>query len=521
MGSRTVGVLNDDNDGQKVKGLADDVVSGQALVRLATDAAGNIALIWYDTRRDPANHRLDVFATVSTDGGATFSPNFRVSSVSFDADQGRFTDATGKDNYYLGDFLGLALSDNRAYAAWTDTSAGNQDIRLSEFSLSSIPAPDNDRFEPNEGPALATQLGRVSTRRFPKLAIAPGDEDWFAVEAIASGTLAVDVTAEQPGELPQLELWDEAGRVRLAAHQVLQFDAQGRLIGRGVTLPARSGQGFQIRVLPGGGGGRYALEIHSLTADLGARVYGTVAGTAAAGDEVYYLLQVPAMGALEVKLTPGTGQAGEIKLEVLDARNLAVLAQASVATGPDASGLIKSLPVEAGQRVLLHLSAAGSVPIPFALEFSNLDAYENLRDGVLRFPVGAGASQAAFADLNGDGTLDALVSDALADTVAVLLGNGDGTFQSPREFRVGASPGNLGIDLELPTYRRDLIVADINQDGIPDAIVANYSSSDVSVLLGRGDGTFQGQRRLQRDGHAVGAGLGGRERRRRGGPGGA
>src|SRR5205085_11409508 len=119
--------LNDDNGGRQATGLPDDVTGGQALPRLVTDAQGDVALIWYDTRRDPADHLLDVFGTVSSDGGRTFSPNFRVTDRSFDADAGRFTDAVGQPDFYLGDALGLALADGTAYAAWTDTRNGNQD----------------------------------------------------------------------------------------------------------------------------------------------------------------------------------------------------------------------------------------------------------------------------------------------------------------------------------------------------------------------------------------------------------
>src|SRR5205085_12359945 len=140
-------------------GLTDDLADGQALPRLVTDAQGDVALIWYDTRRDPAEHNLDIFGTISTDGGVTFSPNFRVTDQSFDADKGKFTDATGSDDYYLGDYLGLALANNTAYAAWTDTRGGNQDIFFSRYTINPAPAPPNDRFEPNETPASATELG--------------------------------------------------------------------------------------------------------------------------------------------------------------------------------------------------------------------------------------------------------------------------------------------------------------------------------------------------------------------------
>ena len=44
----------------------------------------------------------------------------------------------------------------------------------------------------------------------------------------------------------------------------------------------------------------------------------------------------------------------------------------------------------------------------------------------------------AVGDLNGDGKPDLVVSDALSNTISVLLGNGDGTFQAPRQFAIGA-----------------------------------------------------------------------------------
>ena len=36
-------------------------------------------------------------------------------------------------------------------------------------------------------------------------------------------------------------------------------------------------------------------------------------------------------------------------------------------------------------------------------------------------------------------------------------------------------------------------VGDVNGDGIPDLVVANFDSNTVSVLLGNGNGTFQAQ----------------------------
>jgi hypothetical protein len=84
----------------------------------------------------------------------------------------------------------------------------------------------------------------------------------------------------------------------------------------------------------------------------------------------------------------------------------------------------------------------------------------------------------AVGDFNGDGTLDLAVANFGSNTVSVLLGNGDGTFQAARAFPAGASP-------------RAVAVGDFNGDGLPDLAVANAAvNGTVSVLLGNGDGSF-------------------------------
>jgi hypothetical protein len=81
-------------------------------------------------------------------------------------------------------------------------------------------------------------------------------------------------------------------------------------------------------------------------------------------------------------------------------------------------------------------------------------------------------------DIDGDGKLDLLVTNQAANNLAVLLGNGDGTFRPARTFATGTGP-IAGV------------VADFNGDGKLDFAVANFGSDDVSILLGNGDGTFQ------------------------------
>ncbi len=95
----------------------------------------------------------------------------------------------------------------------------------------------------------------------------------------------------------------------------------------------------------------------------------------------------------------------------------------------------------------------------------------------LTFPVGEDGQVVATSDLNGDGNADLVVTNAENAMVSVLLGLGNGTFQTLAAYAVRFNPIGLAI-------------SDFNQDGIPDLAVANAESNQVSVLLGVGDGTF-------------------------------
>ena len=86
----------------------------------------------------------------------------------------------------------------------------------------------------------------------------------------------------------------------------------------------------------------------------------------------------------------------------------------------------------------------------------------------------------AVADVNGDGIPDLVVANKTSSSVSVLLGNGDGTFQAQQTFAAGPGPTSVAV-------------GDVNGDGNPDIAVADYSGSTVSVLLGNGNGTFQAQ----------------------------
>jgi type II secretory pathway component GspD/PulD (secretin) len=93
------------------------------------------------------------------------------------------------------------------------------------------------------------------------------------------------------------------------------------------------------------------------------------------------------------------------------------------------------------------------------------------------FPVGHSPDTVAVGDFNGDGKLDLAVANEGDNTVSILLGNGDGTFQTPITVPTGLAPDAI-------------VTGDFNGDGKLDMAVANFTGNSISVLLGNGDGTF-------------------------------
>ena len=106
-------------------------------------------------------------------------------------------------------------------------------------------------------------------------------------------------------------------------------------------------------------------------------------------------------------------------------------------------------------------------------------------DGTFQAPVnydvGSGAQFAAVADFNSDGKLDIAVADFNANAISILLGKGDGTFQPAVN-----TPAGLRSTLQVGP----ISVADFNHDGKPDIVMANSSLSNFVVFLGNGDGSF-------------------------------
>jgi hypothetical protein len=92
--------------------------------------------------------------------------------------------------------------------------------------------------------------------------------------------------------------------------------------------------------------------------------------------------------------------------------------------------------------------------------------------------VGTQPSASAVADFNGDGKLDIAVT--MPNGIAILFGNGDGTFQPVVNYATGG-------------FGYSIVAADINGDGKPDLVISQLFDNSIAILLGKGNGTFSVQ----------------------------
>jgi Flp pilus assembly secretin CpaC len=149
---------------------------------------------------------------------------------------------------------------------------------------------------------------------------------------------------------------------------------------------------------------------------------------------------------------------GPVALTAADFRNIGQLDIAVV------NEIDNTLTILVNQGAGTFLSSSGS---PISL-------------GAARANAPAVAPSIASAVLTTSGFHDLLVTDPVANTVQVLLSNGDDTFK-----QATGSPINVG---QQPSA---IVTGDFNADGNQDFVVTNFTDNTFSLFLGNGDGTFK------------------------------
>jgi hypothetical protein len=492
--------LNDDDGGNFLGFIPAsqqpaEEISTQALPRLAVDAQGDLVAIWYDMRRDPNSSSptlMDVYGSTSTDGGQTWSANYRITTVSFNATTGGFTDAAGKADIFLGDYLALAAGGGMAFAAWTDTRNGNQDIYFSRYPIVPPPAAPGDRYEPNNDPnsnATTTNLGSVSVQRiFPRLTVTGGDDDWYKVTASSTGTLTVSLQDSSP---LQLELYDFNGNLLATGTNIL--DAPGHVIGQQASTPSSniaSKNPYYLHVFGvpvGGATVSYTMTVSALTANLGTQVHGTQSAVPLPSGAIHrYTLTAAVTGTVEVTVTIPTPSTGTVTFQVQNGTATTVLGTAQIKGTATSAHL--SIPVTQGQTIVLIVTGATAT---YTLDYTNQDQFQSSKadSGTvgLFFPTLGTPTAIAVADLNGDGHPDVVTASLDPNNpVNVVLNDGTGLLGAPRGYLAGPAGAN----------DRKVVLDDFSGDSVPYVAVSNYQSSDVSVLFTRPDGTLAPERRF-------------------------
>ena len=129
------------------------------------------------------------------------------------------------------------------------------------------------------------------------------------------------------------------------------------------------------------------------------------------------------------------------------------------------------------------VSTINTLQISLSLLLGNGDGTFN---APINFPNTSGfdSPDVVATDLNNDGRLDVVILHSIAcftapcvaaEVITVMLGNGDGTFQTR--------------DLPAPQHMHAMEAGDFNRDGIRDLAIGSENTK-LHILLGVGDGTF-------------------------------
>ncbi len=90
------------------------------------------------------------------------------------------------------------------------------------------------------------------------------------------------------------------------------------------------------------------------------------------------------------------------------------------------------------------------------------------------------ACSTTVGDLTSDGFPEIVNANCSDNTITIYVNNGDGTYATGAYYNAAAN-GYV--------YPEAVTIADVNGDGLPDIVSSNDDSSDVTILLGNGDGT--------------------------------
>ncbi len=147
--------------------------------------------------------------------------------------------------------------------------------------------------------------------------------------------------------------------------------------------------------------------------------------------------------------------------------SLSFASKVDIPTSSNPQGItLADVDLDGRTDVLTANSGSGTVSVIFNQSYSGNILFASKTD----YLVGSSPTKVAVADFDADGYPDIAVANHYSNSVSVLLNTkADGVFKTKTDFATGSYPMGLAT-------------GDINADGKPDLVIANYSSNTISVL---------------------------------------
>jgi type IX secretion system substrate protein len=98
---------------------------------------GILYIHWYDDRNGPATFQMDMYATYTADGGASFAPNQRITNMTW-----TFPNPACSPNCYRGDYTGITANAQTSFSVWSDHRNGtalNMGAYFPDFAMRTKP----------------------------------------------------------------------------------------------------------------------------------------------------------------------------------------------------------------------------------------------------------------------------------------------------------------------------------------------------------------------------------------------
>lgn len=174
----------------------DTTDNSQWLPKIALDqATGTVGVVWYDARNSLNNRQMQLFGSVSSDGGVTWDANTQISLGTSDGT------VSGAVSNGLGNYLGLAFANGVMRPAWADNSnstannpagsAGSFDLYTAAVQVDSAPlglSINRTSVLENADGTVPGSAGVIGTVRRP-------------TGSLNTGAIVVTLTSEDPSEI--------------------------------------------------------------------------------------------------------------------------------------------------------------------------------------------------------------------------------------------------------------------------------------------------------------------------------